>query len=229
VGTIQPIKRIVEIVKEKNRRTIIHSDTSQTIGKLQVRVDELGIDLLTVTPHKFYGPKGIGALYRRQGVTLEKLMHGAGHERGLRAGTENVLLAVALGKACELVHRNLESYARHMKETRDLLRTLLLESVPGVRLNGSQEQLLPNTLSVSFSQIKGYEFVKSLGERVCVSAGSACHSDLESISPVLKAMGVPFEQALGTVRFSTGRYTSEKQIRDAVAIIVEFLKSKLNS
>ena len=216
VGTIQPITEIAEIAKEND--ILMHTDAAQSLGKISTRVDELGVDLLSVAGHKLYAPKGIGALYLRQGVVLEKLIHGADHEQNLRAGTENVLEIVGLGKACELARQNLETNMAHMKKMRDLLHQGLKNRLPELKLNGHEENRLPNTLSVSFANIEANTLLDEL-EGVAASAGAACHSDSIDVSSTLTAMKVPIAYAMGTVRFSTGRFTTENEISQAVEII----------
>ncbi|MEA1886187.1 MAG: selenide, water dikinase SelD [Bacteroidota bacterium] len=231
VGTIQPIAEISEIAKSEN--IFYHTDAAQSAGKIETRVDKLGVDLLSIAGHKLYAPKGVGALYIRNGVSLEKLIHGADHEQNLRAGTENVLEIVGLGKACELVKNNLNEYMALYKETRDYLYQLLKESFPDLRLNGHPEERLPNTLSVSFQGMEANTFISRL-ENVAASAGAACHAESIDVSAVLKAMKVPTEFAMGTIRFSTGReitmddikIASEEIITTASSLMPEKVKHK---
>lgn len=214
VGSIQPIAEIAEIARYHG--VLLHTDAAQSIGKIPVKVDDLGVDLLSVAGHKLYAPKGIGALYIRPGVSLAKLMHGANHEQNRRAGTENVIELVGLGAACELIDQNLPAYARRMAETRDRLETGLQEYYgPAVRLNGSRQRRLPNTASVSFKGRAADAILAGL-KSVAASAGAACHSDRVEVSHVLAAMGVPEEYAMGTIRFSTGRYTTTEEIDAAL-------------
>ena len=214
VGSIQPLVEIAEIARHHG--VLLHTDAAQSIGKIPVKVDDLGVDLLSVAGHKLYAPKGIGALYVRPGVSLAKLMHGANHEQNRRAGTENVIELVGLGAACELIDQNLPAYARRMAATRDRLETGLREYYgPAVRLNGSRQQRLPNTASVSFKGRAADAILADL-KQVAASAGAACHSDRVEISHVLAAMGVPEEYAMGTIRFSTGRYTTTEEIDAAL-------------
>ena len=214
VGSIQPIAEVAEIAHHHG--VLLHTDAAQSIGKIPVKVDDLGVDLLSVAGHKLYAPKGIGALYIRPGVRLDKLMHGANHEQNRRAGTENVIELVGLGVACELIDRNLPAYAQRMAETRDRLETGLREyGGPAVRLNGSRQQRLPNTASVSFKGRAADAILADL-KQVAASAGAACHSDRVEVSHVLAAMGVPEEYAMGTIRFSTGRYTTTEEIDAAL-------------
>lgn len=217
VGTIQPIEDISEIAKR--RGVPFHTDAAQSVGKIATDVNRLGVDLLSVAGHKLYAPKGIGALYVRRGTPLSKFMHGAGHEHGMRGGTENVLGIVGLGKACEIALRDLEKNGRQMKEMRDSLHTGLCERVQAIKYNGHPSRCLPNTLSLSFQGADAGGVVTALGERVAVSAGAACHGAACTISHVLEAMGVPEEWGRGTIRFSTGKTTTPEEIEKAVHII----------
>ncbi len=212
VGTIQPIAEISEIARSAN--IFMHTDAAQSAGKIETRVDKLGIDLLSIAGHKLYAPKGVGALYIRNGVKLEKMMHGADHEQNMRAGTENVLEITGLGKACELAYKNLDSYMERYAETRDLLYRLLKEGIPDIVMNGHPEDRLPNTLSISFPELEANTIVSRL-EKVAASAGAACHAESIELSAVLKAMKVPVKYAMGTIRFSTGRNTSPDDIKKA--------------
>jgi len=216
VGTIQPIAEIARLAHEKG--VLVHTDASQAVGKIPVNVNELGVDLLTVAGHKFYAPKGIGALYIRRGTRLERLIHGADHEQGRRAGTENVLEIVGLGKAAELAKRDLQKNMTHYKRLRDRLWEGLREHVPDLQLNGHPEKRLPNTLNVTFPGIDSNTLLSELDE-VAASAGAACHTDVTVPSAVLVAMHVPVEAALGTIRFSVGKWNTEEEIDRAVQII----------
>jgi cysteine desulfurase len=212
VGTIQPIAEIGRIAREHG--ILLHTDAAQSVGKIPTNVRELGVDLLSVAGHKLYGPKGIGALYIRDGVQIEPLIHGAGHESGRRAGTENVLLDVGLGAACEVA----ESWiGRHsIRELRDLFwRRLNEELEHDVVLNGHPTDRLPNTLNVSFPGRVGTEILDRL-DGVAASTGSACHSGAVELSPVLKAMRVPPQTGMGAIRFSLGRTTTEQEIDGVV-------------
>lgn len=213
VGTVEPIREIADIAHRHG--ALMHTDCAQSIGKIPVSVDDLGVDLLTVAGHKLYAPKGIGALYIRSGVKLENLMHGATHEMEWRAGTENVIEIVGLGKACQLIDLNLARYHSHMKQMRDRLENSLLDMFPSARVNGHPTHRLPNTSSISF---KGLEANVILAELtgVAASAGAACHSDRVDVSSVLQAMEVPLEYAMGTIRFSVGRFTTADEVDRAV-------------
>ena len=212
IGTIQPIEEIAQIAHEAG--ILLHSDAAQSVGKISFTVQGLGVDLLSVAGHKLYAPKGVGALYIRDGVSLEPLIHGASHESGRRAGTENVLLDVALGAACDLTRtwRGMES----VRELRDLFWDLL-QSKFGDRvvLNGHPIERLPNTLNVSFVARVGAEILGGL-PGVAASTGSACHAGSVELSPVLRAMGVAPEVGMGAIRFSLGRTTTRGEIQAVV-------------
>lgn len=221
VGTIQPLQEIAEIAHQHN--VLVHTDASQAVGKIPVSVAELGVDMLTLAGHKMYAHKGVGALYLRQGITLQKQMHGAGHERGLRAGTENVLEIVGLGKACELIREHIQSEVPIMTARRDTLQRALLDAYPDAVINGDEQQRLPNTLSISFPGRRANEILRNMPD-VAASAGAACHSDSITISPVLKAMGIPEEIAMGTLRLTVGRFTTDDDIQSAVPLIVQAIE-----
>jgi cysteine desulfurase len=212
VGTLQPIAEIAQIAHEAG--ILLHSDAAQSVGKVSVTVQGLGVDLLSVAGHKLYAPKGVGALYVRNGVSLEPLIHGASHESGRRAGTENVLLDVAFGAACDLARtwRGTDS----VRELRDLFWDLLQNKFGDrVVLNGHPIERLPNTLNVSFVARIGAEILGRL-PGVAASVGSACHAGSLELSPVLRAMGVAPEVGMGAVRFSLGRTTTRGEIEAVV-------------
>lgn len=217
VGTLQPVQEIAAIARE--RGVLVHTDAAQSMGKVPVDVNELGVDLLSVAGHKLYAPKGVGLLYVRRGVKLEPLIHGAGHEGGRRAGTENVPYLVALGKACELARQSLPAATVRLRQLRERLWERL-QAALGERalLNGHPERRLPNTLNVSFLGQVGAELLQAVPE-VAASTGSACHEGQVSQSPVLCAMGVPPEVGRGAVRLTVGRFTTEDEIdRAALAL-----------
>ncbi len=216
VGTIQPIKEISDRVRK--RGILFHTDAAQSVGKIETRVDDLGVDLLSIAGHKLYAPKGIGALYIREGTPIEPLIHGAGHESGRRAGTENVLLIVGLGKACDIARTYINS--EEIRRLRDRLWDLLRENFGSkVVLNGHPVLRLPNTLNISFVNRPGGEILSRL-EGVAASTGAACHSGSVELSPVLKAMGISPEVGMGAIRFSLGRTTTAQELD----MVVHFLK-----
>ena len=211
-GTLQPIAEVARLAHD--RGVLAHTDASQSVGKVPTKVHDLGVDLLTVAGHKLYAPKGVGALYVREGTRLEPLVHGAGHEAGRRAGTENVPYMLALGAACQVAADTMEAYSPRMRELRDRLHRLLAEAVPGLTLNGHPDQRLPNTLNVSFPGVDGEELLAATPE-VAASTGSACHAGRTDPSAVLLAMGVPRERALGAVRLSLGKLTTAADVEVA--------------
>jgi cysteine desulfurase len=210
VGTLQPIREIARIAKE--RGVLVHTDAAQSLGKVPVNVDELGVDLLSMAGHKLYAPKGVGALYVRNGVKLEPLIHGAGHEGGRRAGTENVPYVVALGTACTLARQSLPQESDWLRQLRDRLWERL-HSALGQRivLNGHPTLRLPNTLNANFGGHLGADLLQAVPE-IAASTGSACHEGQVNQSPVLCAMGVPPAIGKGAIRLSVGRFTTEDEL-----------------
>lgn len=221
VGTLQPISAIGEIARR--RGVVFHTDAAQSVGKVPVRVDELNVDLLTVAGHKFYGPKGVGALYIRKGTNIETFIHGAGHEKGRRAGTENVAYIVALGTACELAYNALQKSPERLTALRDKFHQLILENVDDVILNGHPAERLPNTLNLSFKKVFGAAVLAEIPE-IAASTGSACHDGTGELSVVLKAMGVDPEYGFGSVRFSLGKDITEEDIEYAAGLVAGKVK-----
>jgi cysteine desulfurase len=219
VGTIQPVEAVAEIARRHG--ITFHTDAAQSAGKIPADVQELGVDLLTIAGHKLYAPKGVGALYVRDGVTLDAIMQGAGQEHGQRPGTENVLEIVGLGKACEVARRDLAENMARMRESRDELERGIRERITDVRVNGHAERRLPNTLSVSIRGVNANELLAAIEPYIAASAGAACHSGEVRISPVLRAMAVPEDWARGTLRLSTGRNTTPEEARAAVSAIAD--------
>ncbi|KPL06947.1 selenide, water dikinase [bacterium SM23_57] len=221
VGTIQPIAEIADIAH--NHDILMHTDAAQSIGKIPAHVDELGVDLLSIAGHKLYAPKGIGALYIRSGIKLEKQIHGADHEMNLRAGTENVLEIVGLGEACTLIGDDLAESLQHLKKMRDRLEQGLNDHFPNIKTNGHPKKRLPNTSSISFPGLEANIIISEL-KTVAASAGAACHSDSVEVSSVLEAMHVPLEYAMGTIRFSVGRFTTTEEIDQALDEIIKVVE-----
>ena len=219
IGSVQSIAEIAEICHD--RGVLLHTDAAQSIGKVEVTVPHLGADLLSVAGHKMYAPKGVGALYVRRGVKLEPVLHGAGHERGLRPGTENVPYIVALGQAAQLVREDLAADMDRMAYLRDQLWERLLAGV-GAELtaNALRTARLPNTLSVNFPRVAGHELLEQC-PGLCASTGAACHSGEARVSRVLQAIGLSPEVARGTVRLSVGRYTTEEEIHRAAEMLLQ--------
>jgi cysteine desulfurase len=216
-GTIQPIAEVASVVHDAG--ALLHTDAAQSVGKVAVQVDALGVDLLSIAGHKVYAPKGVGALYVRAGVALEPVLRGAGHERGLRPGTENVASIVGLGAACEIAAASLAEESARVRALRDELWSLLRAQIPGLALNGHETLRLPNTLNVRFPRVRGSAMLAA-APGIAASTGSACHEGGESASAVLLAMGHDADDALGSVRLSLGRATTEEDVRHAAELLV---------
>lgn len=216
-GVIQPIEEISALARRQG--VPFHSDAAQSAGKMHFGPAPLPADLLTIVAHKFYGPKGIGALCVKAGTTIKPIFFGAGHEKGFRPGTENVAGIVGLEKACLLTKRDIGLRVSRTGHLRDLLFEGLLSEIPGLVLNGHKTRRLPNTLNVRIPGISSDDIVEKIGDRVAVSTGSACHSGKRSPSAVLKHMGLSDEEALSSVRLSLGKDNTEEEIIEAVGII----------
>jgi len=218
VGTLQPLKQLADVCHEAG--IVLHTDAAQTVGKIRTHVDELEVDLLTIAGHKLYAPKGVGALFVRQGVGLEPLLHGAAQESGLRAGTENVAGIVGLGAAASLAGKSLDAAQQRLIELQGQLLTALRAGVgQGLVVHGQLAPRLPGLLSVAFPGASGSELLSRTPE-MCASTGAACHSGTVTMSPTLEAMGVPPEIARGTIRLSLGRYSSEEEVERAASLLI---------
>jgi cysteine desulfurase len=216
-GAVQPVAEIGAITRQAG--VLLHTDAAQSVGKIPVSVGDLQVDFLTVAGHKVYAPKGVGALYVRQGAEFTPLLHGGGQEGGRRAGTENVPYIVALGEACRLARERLGADGGRFRDLRDRLYTLLKAGYPDLVLNGHDTETLPNTLNVSFPGLSGRAILSGLWE-LEASVGAACHGDEEHPSPVLSAMGVPPEVALGAVRLTVGRPTTRAEVEEAARLLL---------
>jgi len=216
-GTIEPLAEISSIARE--RGVLFHTDAAQSVGKIETKVRDLGVDFLTIAGHKIYAPKGVGALYIRKGLKIEPFMHGGGQEMGLRSGTENVILNVGLGKACELILDNLYDDIPRLRRLRDRLHNQILSAIPEVVLNGHPENRLPNTLNLSFPGMIGEEILSHIPE-ICASTGAACHDRSLKLSHVLGAMGVTEEVGMGAIRLSLGRPTTEGEVDEAAGLLI---------
>ena len=216
-GTIEPVAEIGAITREAG--VLLHTDAAQSVGKIPVNVQELQVDFLTVAGHKIYAPKGVGALYVRAGSAVTPLLHGGGQEGGRRAGTENVPYVVALGEACRLIKTTLTAEQPRLQALRDRLHALLQEGFPGLVLNGPATLRLPNTLNVSFPGLSGQKILSGV-HNLEASLGAACHGDEECSSPVLTAMGVTPEVALGALRLSVGRPTTGEEVEEAARLLL---------
>ncbi len=224
VGTLQPIEEIGKIAKAKG--VLFHVDAAQTLGKLDIDVSKWGIDLMSMSSHKLYGPKGVGALFVRRSnprVRLGAIIHGGGHERGIRSGTLNVPAIVGFGKACSIASMNMDGEARRIRSLRDKLKKGLFDQLDEVTLNGNPTHCLPNNLNVSFAYVEGEALMMGLKE-IAVSSGSACTSASLEPSYVLKSMGVGEDLAHSSIRFGLGRFTTEEEIEFTIRRVVEVVR-----
>src|SRR5512139_1668981 len=216
-GVIQPIEEIGAVAKAHG--AAFHTDAAQSVGKMQFSLAGFPVDFMTVAAHKFYGPKGVGALYVKTGAHILPLLFGAGHEKGLRPGTENVAGIVGLGKACQIAKRDIRLRVAHTLRLRDLFLDNLHPLIPGFTLNGHKTRRLPNTANITIPGISSYELVEKIKDQVAISTGSACHSGEQTPSGVLKSMGLSDENALSSVRVTVGKDNTEEEIVRAAGII----------
>ena len=222
IGTIQPIKEIGEIAKERN--IIFHTDAVQAVGSIKIDVKELNIDSLSLSAHKFYGPKGIGVLYVKKAVKFEKFIKGGHQEKNKRAGTENVAGIVGLAKAMELAYKDLEEHNKKIKELRDYYVEQIKEKIPYIKINGDMEKRLPGNSNISFRFIEGEGLLLNLDLKgICASSGSACTSGSLDPSHVLLAIGLPHEIAHGSLRISIGKYNTKEEIDYVIENLVEIV------
>ena len=223
IGTIQPIEAIAEVAKKHG--IIFHTDAVQACGNIPIDVQKMGIDALSLSGHKLYAPKGIGALYVKNGIEFERFMDGGHQERNKRAGTENVAGIVGLGKACELANQNLRAHIEHLKNLREYFILQVQEKIPGAKLNGAKEERLPGNANFSFQNIEGETLLFKLDEKgICASSGSACTSGSTTPSHVLTAIGLPSDFAKGTLRISFGEDNTKEDIDFLVAELVKIVK-----
>ena len=213
IGTILPIKEISKIVKDFNKSILVHTDAVQAFGNIPVDVNDLGIDLLTITAHKIYGPKGVGALYIKKGVVIDNLIHGGGQEKGKRAGTENVIGIVGFGKASEIATDNLEVKSKTIADLRDYLFSRVIGEIPEIIINGSRENRLPGNVNFSIKRIEGEALILSLDHfGISCSSGSACTSGSLDPSHVLLALGLDHGTAHGSLRISLGKNNTREEV-----------------
>jgi cysteine desulfurase len=218
IGTLQPIREIAQLCR--HRGAVMHTDAAQSIGKVRTQVDELGVDLLSLAGHKLYAPKGVGALYVRRGTKLSPVLRGAGHENGLRPGTENVASIAGLGQAARLASRSVPENQQRIGALRDrLYRQLQAEIGDELTFNGPRDERLPNTLSINFPEVWGHQLLERAPE-ICASTGSACHSGDSALSATLRAIGLPPQVARGTIRLSLGWTTSEEEVERAASCLL---------
>jgi cysteine desulfurase len=222
IGTIQPIEEIGKIAKENN--IYFHTDSVQAVGSIKIDVQKLNIDSLSLSGHKFYGPKGVGALYVKTGVPFEKFISGGHQERNKRAGTENVAGIVGIGKAIELAYENLDEYNKKIKELRDYYVKQVEEKIPYIKINGDMEKRLPGNSNISFRFIEGEGLLLNLDLKgICASSGSACTSGSLEPSHVLLAIGLPHEIAHGSLRVSIGKYNTKEEIDYLIENLMEIV------
>lgn len=223
IGTIQPVREIARIAR--SRGALMHTDAIQAVGRIPVDVEDLGVDLLSISGHKFYGPKGVGALYVRTGTPIAQTLNGGGQESGFRGGTENVAGIAGLGKAAQLARKELAQRMEHAARLRDAIWERINARCPGVLRNSPADGVLPGTLNVAFPGVNAREFVRAMGaEGVCVATGSACSSGKTSPSRTVKALGRSDEEAKSSIRISTGRGNTEEQIERLMELLPALLE-----
>ncbi len=222
VGTIQPIAELAKICNEK--KILFHTDAIQALGKTPIDLKEIGVDLLSVSSHKIYGPKGVGALFIRKGVKINPIILGGGQEKGFRSGTENVASIIGFGKAAELARLNLKKNLEHMKELRNHLIAKIQNEIPHVKLNGDSDKRLVNNMHLTFLGVKGEDLILKLDEHgIAASTGSACSVNRQRASHVLKAMGLDHEQIEGSLRLSLGIFNSKEEIDDTIKTLKKII------
>jgi cysteine desulfurase len=223
LGTILPIKRLSAAAKRKNPKILFHTDAAQSVGKIPVDVDALGVDMLSIAAHKFYGPKGIGALYIKKSAQacVENIFFGAGHECGMRPGTENTPLIAGLGQACELARAELSARVKQMEKLSGVLLQLLRKKLPGLELNAGGAPRLPNTLSVRIRGADAQRIIESLADKLALSAGAACHAGGKEKTPsaVLKAVGLSDREVFSSLRISLGKFNTEEEVKEGAALL----------
>jgi cysteine desulfurase len=229
IGTIQPIAEIGQTLKKQKRNVLFHTDAVQTVGKIPVNVGELGVDLLSISSHKIYGPKGIGALYIRKGTKINPIIFGGAQEKQKRAGTENIPGIVGFGKACELLYREIEQENKKLSCLRDALISGITEKIPYVILNGHPQKRLPNNVNVCFKFIEGESLLLNLDMKgICASSGSACTSSLLEPSHVLLAIGLPHEIAHGSLRLTLGRDNTKQDVEYVLEALPDIVRKLRN-
>jgi cysteine desulfurase len=226
IGVIQPIRELAAVAHQAG--ALFHTDATQAVGKLPLNVQAEGVDLLSLSAHKLYGPKGIGALYVRQGIEIVSQMDGGGHERGRRSGTLNVPAIVGLGKACELAQKEMKTESERLRQLRDRLENAVLENVPDTFVNGNKTQRLSHLTNICFEHIDGENLLLNLKD-IAVSTGSACTSASVLPSYVLRLLGLSDDQAYASLRFSLGRFTTDEEIAFAIQHVGEVVgKMRMN-
>ncbi len=225
VGTIQRISDLARITHDKGGKTIFHTDAVQAIGKMPIDVKSLGIDLLSLSSHKINGPKGIGALYIREGLRVDPIIHGGGQESLIRSGTENVHGIVGFGKACEIAHQRITEYQNKLTILRNYLIEKVLDQIPYSRVNGARDNRNPNNAHFTFFGVKGEDLIIKLDEKgIAASTGSACSVKRQKPSHVLKAMGFTYEEITGSLRLTLGIQNTKNEIDETVSILADIVK-----
>ena len=225
IGTVEPIKELVKVTKEKNKDIIFHTDAVQGLGNVPIDVKDLGVDLMSMSAHKIYGPKGTGALFVRKGVRLSNYIHGGAQESKHRAGTENLAGIVGFGKAAEIAEQTLDEHIKHSSSLRDYFVQQVLEKIPDTYVNGTMEKRHPGNANITFKYIEGESILLLLDSKgIFVSTGSACSSASLTPSHVLTALGVPVEMIHGTVRFSIGDFTTKEDLDYVIGELTEIVK-----
>ena len=218
IGTIQPILQIAKICHD--HKVLFHTDAIQAVGKIPIDVKKLGVDLLSISSHKLYGPKGVGALFIKNGIDIDPIILGGGQEHGLRSGTENVANIVGFGKACEIAKNNLQDNISHVKHLRDFLIRSVINEIPKVTLNGHPEFRLPNNAHFTFLGVNGEDLIIKLDEYgIAASTGSACSVNTQKASHVLESLNFSYEQITGSLRLTIGIFNNQKEIEQAVDIL----------
>ena len=227
IGTIQPIKEAAEIARK--HKIPFHTDAVQALGNAHIDVKDLGVDMMSISAHKIYGPKGIGALYIRKGIRLPSFIHGGGQENKKRAGTENLTGIVGFGKAAELAQKNLDSHIKELTELRNYFIDQIMDTIPDCHLNGDREKRLPGNANITFKYIEGEALLLLLDMKgIAVSTGSACSSASLTPSHVLEAIGVPVEEIHGSVRFTVGDFTTKDDLDYTVTALIEVVEKLRN-
>jgi len=223
IGTIEPIEEIAQIARR--RGVIFHTDAVQAVGNVHIDVKKMGIDMLSISGHKIYGPKGIGALYVKNGIEFNKFINGGHQEKNKRAGTENTAGIVGLGKACEVANNNLNAYIEKVSKLRDYYNEQILLKIPDIRINGSMEKRLPGNSNISFKDVDANALLLELDKKgICVSSGSACSSGNSGPSHVIKSINVPLEYEKGCIRVTIGDFNTKAQIDYLVENIIETVR-----
>ena len=216
-GALQPIKEISEIARGHD--ITFHTDAAQTTGKIEVDIKKLGVDMMSIASHKFYGPKGIGAIYIKNGMIVNPVIHGASQEKGISPGTENIIGISGFGVASEIAANEISDRMEHTRTLRDLLFSGLSDTIKGLHINSEPGICLPNTLNISIKDILANDLVSNLRDKIAFSAGAACHEGRHEPSHVLKAMGISDEDAVSSIRLSLGKFNTEDEIKESITTI----------